>query len=1248
MFKKINHVFLIHSLIIGAFSFKLNAQNIAPDHSLYFVSGLTSIEKDSDAFQSFIERIDNAENSGTVVFLGDYLPDRALMKNSEGSVKKSWLEHIKSLPQDDDLNYVFLPGFKEWGKNNKNGVNLVRNANDDIREIIEKGELITAENACPGPYEIEINDDLILILINDYWLLHDNQVPKLEEGCPYARRIELLLELDQLLKRNENRKIVLAAINPLESAGPKGGHFKFKHHIFPLSVKNPGNRVPMPIFGSFYIWYRKFIGNPDDLSNLKSRVLNKYVSSLLEKYPNLVYVSANENHLDYREIGNSKQVISGSLNGGNYASKKGYKYNSTASGFAQLDYYTSGKLKLNFIENNQGSFEYTLLDLPPIVKGKPRDPIDYSDSTVSAFADRSIYKKGKSKPGLMGLNYRKEWAANLDSIPIFNWGKDLGGLEIVKKGGGMQTRSLRLENPKEKQYVLRSIKKYPENAVPAAIRGTVFADLVNDQISASHPYGAYAVPKLADAANIYHTNPKLVYLNHDPRLGNYIYDFEEGLYLYEERPAKDRSDIESFGRSEDIKSTFDVIDNLNESGKYFIDQEWVLKSRIFDMLIGDWDRHDDQWRWAEFDTQDDRKMYRPIPRDRDQAFFLSDGLILNLASRKWGQPKFQGFKDEIRDINGYNFNARYFDRSFLTQPEREDWLRMTRHIQNSLSDSIIEIAIKDLPPEIYKINGKNIERKLKRRRDDLDQYTLKFYEFLSKEVNVLGNDEENRFDIKRLENGDTEVIVYEVSKKKREIKYKIYERTFKQDETKEIRLYGLKGDDVFNLSGDANKGIKIRIIGGGGEDKIIDESKVKGLRKKTLVYDKKSGSTVEKSKETKDLRSNREDINDYDRYAFRYPKLLPFLSINYNPDDGVFIGGGPHYTNHGFRMDPFKQRHILLANIAPRSANYNLSYEGVFNNVISKWGVRINGLISTPSFSTFFYGLGNNSILSEDRREDDRQYYRVRFDTENIQTSLFRESNNNKHYFRFGVGYLRAHIDEELNRDDDDDDPRFILDLAADSGIHFRTFEEYKFAHSQFEYIFDSRNDKSNPENGVHFKFLARFHQDVKENKENSLGLFAEQSLYSTLSKRLKSILALRFGGSYMIGNNPFFLGPSLGGSQNLRGERRNRFWGDYSAYQNTELRVRLFTISNEFIISDFGFLFFHDIGRVWTKNTPINFNDIYSGNEINDFSVRDEWHQGYGFGMWIAPFKMAVLSADYSFNPREDNIVFVRLGFLY
>ena len=45
------------------------------------------------------------------------------------------------------------------------------------------------------------------------------------------------------------------------------------------------------------------------------------------------------------------------------------------------------------------------------------------------------------------------------------------------------------------------------------------------------------------------------------------------------------------------------------------------------MLIGDYDRHEDQWDWA----RDGRtQRWVPVPKDRDLAFVDFDGLLLDL------------------------------------------------------------------------------------------------------------------------------------------------------------------------------------------------------------------------------------------------------------------------------------------------------------------------------------------------------------------------------------------------------------------------------------------------------------------------------------------------------------------------------------------------------------------------------------------------------------------------------------------
>lgn len=312
-----------------------------------------------------------------------------------------------------------------------------------------------------------------------------------------------------------------------------------------------------------------------------------------------------------------------------------------------------------------------------------------------------------------------------------------------------------------------------------------------------------------------------------------------------------------------------MIKKLREEQDHRVEQKAVVKARLFDILLNDWDRHEDQWRWASFKDGDFR-IYRPIPRDRDQVFFVNEGVIMWLASRDFIMPKFQGFDYKIKNVSGLGFNARYFDRSFLTEPDLNDWKLLTRELQEQITDSVIHAAISDMPPEIYKLSGRQIEDKLKARHDKLMEYGEEYYRFLSKTVDVVGTDDRDLFEVQRMENGNTSVKVTAISDKKGRKKFVMYDREFNPDETKEIRLYGLKDRDNFYINGSGKKGIKIRVIGGKGKDTIIDQSHVKGWGRKTLIYDRKDKANyISGQRETRLKLMKKSEVNQYDRKQFK-------------------------------------------------------------------------------------------------------------------------------------------------------------------------------------------------------------------------------------------------------------------------------------------------------------------------------------------------------------------------------------------
>lgn len=71
-----------------------------------------------------------------------------------------------------------------------------------------------------------------------------------------------------------------------------------------------------------------------------------------------------------------------------------------------------------------------------------------------------IYEAGKFKRFLLGDHYRDTWTTTI-TVPVLDFTKEKGGLEILDRGGGQQTYSLKLKAADGQLYSLRSIQKAP-------------------------------------------------------------------------------------------------------------------------------------------------------------------------------------------------------------------------------------------------------------------------------------------------------------------------------------------------------------------------------------------------------------------------------------------------------------------------------------------------------------------------------------------------------------------------------------------------------------------------------------------------------------------------------------------------------------------------------------------------------------------------------------------------------------------
>jgi len=809
----------------------------------------------------------------------------------------------------------------------------------------------------------------------------------------------------------------------------------------------------------------------------------------------------------------------------------------------------------------------------------------------------------------LGTNYRRLWATPV-TIKVLHLSKENGGLTIVRQGGGLQTRSLRLRDSTGKEWVLRTLEKFPERKLPANLKASVVKDILVDQVTTANPFAALTVPPFADALDIPHANPQIVYVARDEALGEYSNDFAEKVFLFEERSAEGNAGADNSEKMQE---------KLADDNDVSIDQELVLRARLLDMLLGDWDRHEDQWRWAKNKNKKDI-VYTPIPRDRDQVYYKTSGVFPWIVSHQFLMSKFQGFHKTIRDIKGWNVNAAFFDRLFLTALDENQWKKQITIVQSTITDSLINTAIQLLPAPIYALSGKDIVDKLILRRNNLTRLALEYYRFISKTVDVPSSDKQEHFDIGYEDSGRVRVTIYKIKKSGDEDKI-VYHRVFIAGTTKEVRLYGRGGNDVFTVTGSGSVSVKVRMIGGDGVDSFyVDKNRPN--KRRLFIYDRKDEQNIIPAQvKARNRTGTDSSINVYTPRNFKYNLSGPVFSADYNRDDNIILKVGFLSEVQGFRKSPFAARQEFWVNYSTGRNFFRLLYNGDFKKIAGNNDLYISIYSRGPHYVRNFFGIGNETVFPN---EGNRKitYYRTKFD---YVTADIRLRHPLETHLSINAG-VRAQY--------------YSAAASANTGNSLDSFSgQYpakKIFSNQFSggpvvgMVYESRDDATLPGAGIHAQINIMLVKALNAEKNTFTQVTADAEHYLRLNKDSTIVLANRLGAGLTGGNPAFFQLLYLGGSTNLRGYRSYRFSGNHFLYHNVELRVKLFDFVSYLLPGTVGLTFFNDVGRVWAKGESSH-----------------AWHDGYGAGIYIRPAQLALIQFQAG-HSTEGWQPYITLGFRF
>ena len=1133
-------------------------------HSFYLIgdAGNSTLTKNSPALDYLKSKTEDASENATLLFLGDNVYETGIPdKTSKNyALAKRRISAQTDVAKQFKGKSIFIPGNHDW----YNGLDGLKREEKLVEKALGKNSFLP-QNGCPLE-RVKISKDIVLIIVDTHWFLTnwDNH-PTINDNCEIKTRTKFFDEFESLIKKSRGKTTIIALHHPMFTNGSHGGKFSLTSHLKPL-----------PVLGTAKNLIRKTSGLTNtDIQNKKYNQLKKHLVTISQENDKAIFVSGHDHNLQYIVQDNLPQIISGS--GSKTMATKlsgGAKFTYAAQGFAKLDIYKDGSSIVRFYSAEDDKIVYQTQVLSPnekkVFSTFPKNRI--SEKKAAIYTKEEVTKKGFYRY-LWGERYRKYFGTEVIA-PTVDLDTLFGGLKPVRKGGGHQSKSLRLQDKKGREYVMRALRKnavqylqavaFKDQYIEGQFNDTKTEGLLMDVFTGSHPYAPFTIGTLSDAVGIYHTNPVLYYIPKQNSLGHFNSEFGNELYMIEERAASGHGDKASFGFADEVISTDDLLKNLSKNEHHILDEKAYIKARLFDMLIGDWDRHEDQWRWAIF-KEGKQTIYRPIPRDRDQAFSIfGDGALLNTATKIIPTLRLmQSYSEELKSPKWFNLEPYPLDMVLISNAGKSIWDEQVKLIQHNITDIIIDKAFTNFPEEVKDETISTIKRKLQGRRKNLQKISDSYFKHINKFQVITGTQKDDWFDIERLQNGQTKITAFRIKKGKKGSIF--HQRTYTNKNTKEIWIYGLDDDDTFVVKGDAKNVIRIRIVGGQNNDtyNILNGKKVN-------IYDFKTKKSTFTTNKGKVKLTDNYETNVYDYKKLKNNQNVTTPTIGFNPDDGIKLGLSNVYTVYGFERNPFSSQHTFSASYFFATNGFELNYSSEIANVINNWNLGFNATMTSPNFAMNFFGLGNNSINLEadDLKEEDYNRVKIR---KFIAGTFLQWKGDLDAEIKLGINYQTTKIENTANR--------FV---NSEFSINDPIFESQKFLNTEASYHFKNTDNAAFPTMGMEIELVTGYTTNL-DNKNNFGYFIPSISFDHKLVSSGQLVFATKLKSHFTLGDGyEFYQAANIGGNDGLRGYRNQRFTGKNSFYHSSDIRLNLRRIKTSLVPLNIGVFGGFDYGSVW------------------------------------------------------------------
>ena len=183
-------------------------------HRVLTIGNTIDLSNESPVSANLKSIVDSNKTPISIILNGDF--SDGSMNLQQDSIRLSRI--IEVVKNRDHAQLVIIPGDRDWADSGPKGWKHVIKLEKLVKSFHLKNIKWAIKNACPGPEEIQLGDDVVLIAIQTQWWNHPHSKPSPSDAdCSIATQGNFNEELEDLIEANRDKNILIAGHFPLIS-----------------------------------------------------------------------------------------------------------------------------------------------------------------------------------------------------------------------------------------------------------------------------------------------------------------------------------------------------------------------------------------------------------------------------------------------------------------------------------------------------------------------------------------------------------------------------------------------------------------------------------------------------------------------------------------------------------------------------------------------------------------------------------------------------------------------------------------------------------------------------------------------------------------------------------------------------------------------------------------------------------------------------------------------------------------------